>query len=1178
MPLEGRLVEIHGLEAPIEPSLETKSSNPRVLAINANGHRGRAVGWDQADSKYIVETFDGVLIGVAEENLREFEPPEPEDGGFDVAWPSGPEPPEVFAEQVVSCLALKGYCLIQMFTSSRTREAASEESRDLMDWRLPTKELEVPYLGYDNSTKYANLPDDSLDREPEDALSQCDRTLTNLGLHITPLLESCLGYTIWGRRCGMVRVPLGGSVEEKLLRPSGLAEDDYEPGGIVYGHINFLERRKMHVMYMVQNEGGYVWLYPNANLGVEMSNVKLPITENKLLVVLPDIMSYSYKPRGENLLLQTWYVSPPFVADPQDARVVTLPDLHQGERAMVMSAAFRFPADAHGPESGRMMWLAGSDGAVKVPSQRYDVDLYYSPEMYTAPLYTNHAGCVNDGLMLCFDNEFFGIAQEEAKVLDPSQRNIMETGYEALRAAGYTKAGLQGLACGLYLGDAGTDWVETARWLQAEQAAQGNVSPHIRTGVNGGVNCTRLSYILGMRGPCVGSDTACSSSLVSFSQAHRTISNALFDQRAPTASSRVSKALVMGISLIDGLSTSFAYCAAQMVSIAGRSLSFDESANGFVRAEGCGAVYLKRGDDEEDAQQMLACAIGCNANQDGRSASMTAPNGPSQSSCIRNSMLEAGLSPNNIAIAECHGTGTALGDPIEVGALREVMRTRDYPMIVTSTKTNFGHMEACAGMGGIAKCILMLAGSSGTPNLHLKCINPHIEFVGYPALFATEVSDSRVSMGISGVSSFGVGGTNARADLWARSVTGHRTTTEVSTLHALRLKSAQYARIKQKGMPGPQARDHIFVVGSWNAWSEPAEMETLAEGEYVMTMALGETRCEKFRIVLNGDQRQSIYPAIDFSGEFGDICGPDWDAKDRGWLLDGRGDDAKAGTLYRIKFEWGFSWDLGEHKHVSWEKIVDDAESEVPQLDCRAYNHKYYVAGSWTGLKCRPMEPSPGDSSLHCARVRIGVTGHEWFHIVRDKDKAQVFHPAAAGAVQSNIPVRGPDSNGDGKYWIVRGTTGEHVTIEFQIKDELTTVTLRSSTQGMLTWTSKDDEDWHDYYISLRSSNGELDPMRRIEGSGGEYRCGVMLGDTGIEHFQLVVDRDMEQVMYPHRGHAGLGDGALCGPDGEGDGLLWTIRGRPGRVYEVRLNLNHEDPLQMVWWQKITAELELTDV
>merc|ERR1711988_818646 len=152
-------------------------------------------------------------------------------------------------------------------------------------------------------------------------------------------------------------------------------------------------------------------------------------------------------------------------------------------------------------------------------------------------------------------------------------------------------------------------------------------------------------------------------------------------------------------------------CASTMLSYRGRCFTFDNSADGFIRGEGCCCAFLQSKHDEhlKHAERTLAKLIGACVNQDGRSASMTAPHGPSQQEVIRNSMREGGLSAGIITIAECHGTGTALGDPIEVGALRGVMKAgRTYPFMKTSAKTNIGHLEAAAGVAGLIKCIVML--------------------------------------------------------------------------------------------------------------------------------------------------------------------------------------------------------------------------------------------------------------------------------------------------------------------------------------------------------------------------------------------------------------------------------------------------------------------------------------
>jgi len=328
---------------------------------------------------------------------------------------------------------------------------------------------------------------------------------------------------------------------------------------------------------------------------------------------------------------------------------------------------------------------------------------------------------------------------------------------------------------------------------------------------------------------------------------------------------------------------------------------------------------VQLGSTEEEANKMLACVIGTNVNQDGRSASMTAPHGPSQQKCILASMQEAGLKPSQITIAECHGTGTALGDPIEVGALREVMKDRDEDAIImTSGKSNFGHMEACAGLGGLAKCITMLNAMSGGPNVHLRSLNPHIDYVGYPAVFIDEMVDVNCNRGVSGVSSFGVGGTNARGDLWGRCLRGAKATTGVNTFQEARLRAALYSRVKSYGRPGPQMGDKVYLVRAGDGWSESQEME-LREGSWEATLVMS-SRKEKFRFILNEDPAQSFYPESDSPQK---ACyqlarGPDWDVRGRGWVIH---DSKSSGSRYRIRFTWSFSWETGEIRHASWQRL-----------------------------------------------------------------------------------------------------------------------------------------------------------------------------------------------------------------------------------------------------------------
>jgi len=1182
--LEGKLVEVFGLKGRLKPTAESRPSPLSLLeddddGVEVNGRQGRVIGWSDEDQKYVVELFDGVIVGVAEENLKEFFPPIPEEGGFDVAWPSGTFTQEFFADYAAQHLSQKGYCMIQMFMPPAARKRAAEEVEDTTSpWLLPQAQLEVPYLGHGNTTKYISLEPDDLAKEPKGSLAQCDRTLTNLGLMLGPLTYDYLGFDLWGRHGGMVRAPFTNNSEESRLRPDSLNLEDFGEDGRVYGHVNFLERRKIFAMYFIENEGGELWLHPKEGQG--MNEVRLPLSKGRVVIFLADMMTHSYKPKGDHLMLQTFYITEPLNPDLDDEKVVSLPLQQQGDRCHITALEMRFPGGAYGPDMARCVWTAGTDACLQFPIVRFEWQPYYDPENVNAALYTKHGAPFDDRLWMGFDNNFFGITYDEAAVMSPSQRSICEVGYEILFSEGYRKDAIKGLECGFYLGDAGADYVQQQQTNLYMQSQQGQLSPGISTGIMGSLNSSRLSYLLGMRGPCVSVDTACSSSLVALSQVHRSVNpHRDGEQLKPAAESKHKKSVVMGVSLLDGLGTFMVYCSAGMLSRGGRSFTFDESATGFARGEGCGGVFVTHGDSEEDAQRMLGCLIGSNVNQDGRSASLSAPNGPAQQKCIKASMQEAGLTPSDITIAECHGTGTALGDPIEVSALRDVMKDRKSAIVLTTAKSNFGHMEACAGAGGIAKCMMMLTGCMGSPNVHLNLINPHIEFIGFPAIFVDNMVDCGANVGIAGVSSFGVGGTNARGDIWNRKVIGANSTSEVNTFKKLRLRSVLYDRIRRNGSSGLAASDKVYLAGTWNMWKGLTEMQRGVGGVYTCKVALGEARVERFRIVLNGEEEQTIYPAVNGSDQSGEILGPDWECNKKSWLLDGREDAAPVGAVYKISFSWEFSWEAGEQKVVTWERIdqlaiSDEAGAESagadvePQIDGLAVRHQYAIRGTWTTWAIKPMEAgkfTPEGPWVWRATVRIGLSGQEEFQLLRDGDEEQVFYPATPNASKTSIPVMGPDDGGKGHHWLIRGPTGEQVVVVVSMSKELTTVTLNSPTKGVKSWNSTNDEDWHDYYVVCSCADWEPVLMKPVAKRKGAQKCKIVLGDSGEEFFNIIIDKDWSFTLYPDKEAAAQDEANVMGPDDLGHDLYWKISGSPGAKIEVELQWQREDDME--WWE-----------
>jgi acyl transferase domain-containing protein len=262
-------------------------------------------------------------------------------------------------------------------------------------------------------------------------------------------------------------------------------------------------------------------------------------------------------------------------------------------------------------------------------------------------------------------------------------------------------------------------------------------------------------------------DTACSASLVAVHLACQSL-----------RAGECRMALAGGVNLILMPDTTIFLSKAHMLSPEGRCKSFDASADGFIRSEGCGVVVLKRlSDARADGDRILGIIRGTACNQDGRSNGLTAPNGASQVAVIREALANAGLQASDIDLIEAHGTGTALGDPIEARALADVFGpggNSEYPLSVGSVKSNFGHTESASGIAGLIKVVLALQHEKIPPSLHLQKMNPHIDWTGLAMSVPTAARSWNRKRGLraAGVSSFGFSGTNVHVTLSGPPATG----------------------------------------------------------------------------------------------------------------------------------------------------------------------------------------------------------------------------------------------------------------------------------------------------------------------------------------------------------------------------------------------------------------------
>jgi acyl transferase domain-containing protein/NAD(P)-dependent dehydrogenase (short-subunit alcohol dehydrogenase family)/SAM-dependent methyltransferase/acyl carrier protein len=410
----------------------------------------------------------------------------------------------------------------------------------------------------------------------------------------------------------------------------------------------------------------------------------------------------------------------------------------------------RFPGGTNDPDSFWQLLSEGRDALVEVPPSRWDIDALYDPDPDAIGKMNTRWGGFLDRIDQ-FDPEFFGISPREAASMDPQQRILLEVTWEALENAGENPHRLVGSQTGVFVGLCNSDY-----FLMQFEAGRSSIDAYRATGNAHSVASGRISYTLGLQGPSVAVDTGCSGSLVAVHLACQSL-----------RAGECRMALAGGVNLILMPDTTIVLSKAHMMSPDGRCKAFDASADGFVRSEGCGLIVLKRlCDAQADGDRILAVIRGSASNQDGRSNGLTAPNGPSQVAVIRQALTNAGIQPGDVDYIEAHGTGTALGDPIEARALADVFgpgRASDCPLRIGSVKTNFGHAESAAGIAGLIKAILAIQHEKIPASLHLKKLNPHIEWSGLPIAVPTTATNWNRERGrrIAGVSSFGFSGTNA---------------------------------------------------------------------------------------------------------------------------------------------------------------------------------------------------------------------------------------------------------------------------------------------------------------------------------------------------------------------------------------------------------------------------------
>jgi len=908
----GQLVEVGASAEAFDVPAEWRKAGADA-AVQAGGQKGQLTEFDEETGKWTVATFGASMVSVKEELLRPLATEDVAD--FDLAL--GPASnSDVMGQELTDWLARKGHVLCKLFVAPEDLTGMLSTADRCVEEGAFTRlasELEPGYLGKDGSGKTLSIDmegEDTADFVKDSPLRIVEDAISTVGLLLRPFCESEFGFDIYSRSNSMLALPFDG--DEDAYTPPDLENEDAS------SFLSMMWRAKLQVIVNAGPASAQMTMIPKLEGDVETT---VTVQPGMLAIFCTDRYRFSYEPAGKALMIASWYLDQPkdyVISDVQGdlsylsggASGPPHPNVRRPVPIVSLSERYAF-----GVDEPWKLWhayaKAGWDTAIKHPFQRWDCDIYYAPDAdQTSGLsYTQHGG-FSDGIEL-FDCRFFDISPAEAKGMDPTQRQVLEVSYVALQGAGWTKKMLQMKPANIaaFVGLDKNEWNSIPKDIAGGFGASSSANA---------ITSNRFNYCMNLKGASMTIDTACSASLVCTHTGKLYLLHDEYDA--------CEAVVVCGVNLSMSPFTYIGGCGAGMHSHIGRCFTYNSSADGYMRGEATAAIAIKSKPFEPEKGD-FALMAGSQVNQDGRSASLTAPNGPSQERCERAVIKEVRIKAREIDTTECHGTGTSLGDPIEIGAVRKVQikQKRIEPLMIASSKSNFGHLEGSAAGIAMNKCVMVVIKGVCAPTLHFKTLNPHLDHASFDAIFISEHNPYKFKQGHCQVSSFGVGGTNGHAIFWGRKF--DEVQKDFTKIFLRKMLSSpppivqdgsnpadwDFRGLSYDAQPGEkytvtffkddvtgeerfryerqedyvEPPEYYCLTGSFNDWGEDRMMETDAPNVFYSDVNVPEDGSVEFRILAEGDLDKVIAPATTTSKCLGtQVVGPAKDLR-TSWIVKG---------------------------------------------------------------------------------------------------------------------------------------------------------------------------------------------------------------------------------------------------------------------------------------------------